>query len=120
MSLEQKAADKLQAILDEHGIEPVLLYFTENASTVLGVANTGLIRGALAAAYRLIRDHDKPNVVLHTLLGTLADGLVFARGVLGRATVDPAPRLSISGNINDAEWRVQSAADVARKAAGRE
>lgn len=119
MSLEQNAADKLQAILDEHGVLSVLTYFIENASTVLGAANTGLVRGALNAAHRLIRDHGEPNVVLQTLLGTLADGLVFARPALDASTLDPGPRLSISGNLGDATWRVQSAADVARKAAGR-
>jgi hypothetical protein len=119
MSLEQKAAERLQEILHDHGVLGVLFYFTENPTTVLGAANTALNRGALLVAYRLISNHGKVNGVLHALLGALADGAVLARVMVmdERCTVEPAARLAIGRNLDETIWRLQNAAAAAAKAA---
>ena len=119
MSLEVKAAEKLQDILHVYGLESVLFHFIEHSSEVLGVADTGLVRGALLTAYRLVRDHGKPTKQLFTLLGALADGTTFARAILssGQCAVPPAQRLGIDVNLDESGWRLQRAAETARKAA---
>jgi hypothetical protein len=122
MSLEVKAAEKLQAIIDEHGALGVLLYLYENASTVLGVANTALVRGALLFVYRLIRDHGKVASQLHTLLGGLADGAIFARVMTTSegCKLEASDRLKVMQILDECGWRLQRGVEASQKAALRD
>lgn len=121
---EQQAAElaKLREVLEERGVLGVLQHCIDNPTETLGAANTALIRGALLFTYRLIRDHGKVNTTLHTLLGGLTDGAVFARVILAgeKCTIDPAPRLRIGSNLDESIWRLQTATEAAVSGARRE
>ena len=114
MSLEERAAERLQAILDEHGVLAVLRYCHENAADVLGAADTALNRGALMAACTLIQEHGKPTLPA-ALLRVLVDGvaLALAKVVQGTVTTEPT-RVRLMQLLDEVGWRLERAAEVAR------
>lgn len=120
MTLPEQTAHEeaqLREVLEVRGIVGVIDYCVANPSETLGVANTALVRGALAAIRQIIMDYDRPTAKLATLLTVLSDGVALARPLLDE-TQDMAPhlRLTVSTNLSDVTWRLASAATAARQA----
>ncbi len=118
MTLDANNLAKLDAVITEVGVLGVLQHVYDNAADTLGVANTALVRGALLVLRNLINAAGNHNELLRVLMRALADGATLARVITTSegCTLDPAPRLRITGVLDETGWRLENAAvDAAGK-----